>query len=89
MEEGFNVIVDNTNVKPADYKAYLDAAKDKGYKVYFVEPDTDWAMDINECFIKNTHGVPLASLERMRDALIHTRILPSDIKSISAVVDVE
>lgn len=84
-----NVIVDNTNVKAADYKFYLDVASKHGYKVYFVEPDTAWAMDINECFVKNTHGVPMEALQRMHDSLSHTRTLPTDIESIHSVEEVE
>jgi 2',3'-cyclic-nucleotide 3'-phosphodiesterase len=84
-----NVIVDNTNVKPAEYKHYVDKAENAGYRIYFVEPATPWAMDINECFIRNTHGVPLATLEKMCSALSNTQTLTSRFKSINTIEEVD
>jgi len=55
------VVVDNTNTRHREYKDYLKLAKQYGYQVEFVRMDTpvDVAAD------RNTHGVPLAAVERM------------------------
>jgi len=51
------VVVDNTNLRRADYKDYVRLAKDHGYEVYQVVLRTQY---------KNVHGVPESTLERMK-----------------------
>jgi tRNA uridine 5-carbamoylmethylation protein Kti12 len=56
------VICDNTNVKTAQYQAYVDAAELMGYMVVIVElvhPKPGVAYE------RNSHGVPLEVIERM------------------------
>lgn len=59
------VIVDNTHTKTADCAPCLRLAAAHSYAVSFVEPATPWAKDPAECARRNTHGVPLAMIERM------------------------
>ena len=60
-----NVIVDNTNTQAWECREYVRAAVHHGYDVRFVEADTPWARDAEECARRNTHGVPLASIRAM------------------------
>jgi 2',3'-cyclic-nucleotide 3'-phosphodiesterase len=65
--EAVAVLVDNTNITFKDCKPYIDFALSNNYRVYLVEPDTEWAWDVDECFKRNTHRVPLESIKRMKD----------------------
>lgn len=59
------IIVDNTNTTYQEIKPYLIMAEDNGYEVDFQEADTD--LSVEECFKRNTHGVPLETIQRMKD----------------------
>lgn len=65
MDEGLNVIIDNTNTVPRDADGYIKAAYEKGYQVKVMEPDTPWKFDANILFQKNQHNVPLDRIEAM------------------------
>lgn len=64
---GEDLCIDNTNIKHWEYKNYLDMAKEFSYEVEILVPTTDWAFDPDVCFQKNTHGVPLDTIKRMKD----------------------
>jgi tRNA uridine 5-carbamoylmethylation protein Kti12 len=67
VNENINwIIVDNTNVNLSSIKVYLDIV---GYKYKIVRPNTDWYFDAEECFKKNTHNVPLETIQRMIDSI--------------------
>ena len=59
------VVVDNTNITFREMKPYIKMALDNGFKVYFIEPNTTWKYDVEECFKKNAHGVPYATILKM------------------------
>lgn len=58
-------IIDNTNLTTKEITPYLDIAKAYSAKVTIVEPQTEWRYDVNECFKRNQHGVPLETLQKM------------------------
>lgn len=59
------LIVANTNLKAWEMMPYVELAVAHGYEFEIVEPKTKWAKDAEECSKRNTHGVPLATIERM------------------------
>jgi len=59
------VIIDNTNLRFDDFKAYAKLAFKNGWTVEIVEPSTEWKYNAQMLFEKNTHNVPLATIERM------------------------
>ncbi len=61
------LLVDNTNVKRKHYQPYIDLANQYGYTVKLLEPSTPWAWDVDECFRRNVHGVPLETIKRMKE----------------------
>lgn len=64
------IIVDNTNItlkELRDYAPMARAAKEKGYFVHLREPETHWRGDVEECFNRNSHGLPLEAIERMKN----------------------
>lgn len=68
MELGIeDIIVDNTNTTWKEIAPYVKLAKEHGYAVEVREPDTTWKFDVNECFKRNSHGVPLESIKKMFD----------------------
>lgn len=60
------VIVPNTNTTFMEMRPYIIAAHLLKYEVEIMEPSTEWRYDAQLCFAKNTHSVPLESIQRMR-----------------------
>ena len=60
------VICDNTNIRRAEFKKYVKAAEEFGYEVEFKVMDMITA---EESFERNTHNVPLTSIESMIERL--------------------
>lgn len=67
-----DIIIDNTNLSLADCRKYLDNWPKDG-KIELVESDAEWRYDVEECFKRNTHGVPLERIQAMRDKQIGGR----------------
>lgn len=66
LEDGVDVvIVDNTNVTVRECRHYAVMAREHGYDVKFLEPDTPWAFDVDELAKRNVHRVPREAIERM------------------------
>jgi predicted kinase len=61
------VIVDNTSIRLAQMLPYVQLATRNNWSVQYVVPETPWAWDVEECTKRNTHGVPLAAIARMKD----------------------
>lgn len=61
------VIVDNTNIRFVDFKLYVLAAIIIGYEIELIEPETEWRYNVEECYRRNKHGVPLENIQKMRD----------------------
>lgn len=59
------VVVDNTNIVYCDMKDYVGWANLAGYDIVLLESQSPWAKDIEECFQRNTHGVPLETIQMM------------------------
>ena len=72
IDEGIEiVIVDNTNIKVRDFKPYVLYANNSGYEIVLIEPTTEWAWNAEECFKRNTHGVPKETIQRMINQYQH------------------
>lgn len=67
------IIIDNTNLTPKAIRPLILIAKDFGYTVNIVEPDTSWKYDVMECYKRNTHNVPLATIQQMYNALMFSK----------------
>ena len=65
IQAGRNVIVDNTNTTWKEVEPYAAMAKDQGYDIEVVEPNTPWAFDIGGLMARGTHGVPRETYEKM------------------------
>uniref|UniRef100_A0A8D8WHY6 NEDD4-binding protein 2-like 1 n=1 Tax=Cacopsylla melanoneura TaxID=428564 RepID=A0A8D8WHY6_9HEMI len=52
------VIIDNTNLTKEDMKRYYDLAYYNWYKFYVIEPDSEWAFNIDTLIKKGVHDVP-------------------------------
>lgn len=59
------IVVDNTNINARAIKPYVYLANELGYRVEFREPETPWKFDAEELAKRNTHNVPLASIQNM------------------------
>lgn len=68
---GVNVVIDNTNTTIKEMGFYVNLARTYDAKIYIVRPATEWALNVNELYIRNTHGVPLNTIESMVDRIKH------------------
>jgi predicted kinase len=70
MSRGVEVIiVDNTNLSAKERKKYIDAAVTFNYTTEVHDSTTPWAKNAVECAKRNTHGVPLETIQRMLQKL--------------------
>ena len=58
------IILDNTNITYKEFKNYVQYAK-HDYDIEIREPTTEWKYNVAECFKRNSHNVPLTSIENM------------------------
>lgn len=76
------ILIDNTNIRHNEPKAYVKAALEMGYdddNIKFVDIGTA-GLDAQQLADRNTHGVPLEKIKAMIDA--HTSSGPLSLKSI-------
>ncbi|CAL8351587.1 unnamed protein product [Lota lota] len=59
------LIIDNTNLQAWEMKPYIVMALERGYRVYFQEPNTQWKFDPVELEKRNKHGVPQQKISQM------------------------
>lgn len=64
LQEGKNVIIDNTNAKAKDRGKYLKLAEFLDAEVEFLEPSTPWVYDLEELFKRNTKKTPKEVIEK-------------------------
>ena len=67
VQKGKKVVVDNTNTKLWEFEKYITLARNYGYEVIIIEPNTPWCRDAKECAVRNSHGVPEAVIHGMLD----------------------
>ena len=88
MEAGLSpVIIDNTNIKKADMKPYIKDALILGFddaNIQFVDVGTG-GLTAEALAARNTHGVPLASIEKMIAS--HKGKSPINIKTVMEAKD--
>jgi predicted kinase len=88
MKSGVSpVIIDNTNIKQNESKAYIIAALEMGYadnNIKFVDIGTA-GLEAAELAKRNTHGVPLDKIEMMIAS--HTAQGPLTLKSVLGAKD--
>lgn len=66
MERGVSpIVVDNTNIEARDMKPYVLLADKHNYVVSMETPDTPWAWNAEELARRNSHGVPLDTIQKM------------------------
>lgn len=71
MKAGMSpIVVDNTNTTYKEMEPYILLAATYQYDVVFMEPNTPWKYNIDECFKRNTHNVPREKLEQMLKRLV-------------------
>lgn len=61
------LIVDNTHRQYWEMYHYLSVAIQYDYHIELMEPATPWKFNASKLSQKNTHGVPLNKIEKMRD----------------------
>lgn len=59
------IIIDNTNILKAHYANYVAEAKARGYRINILTVGSFDSEFVQECAKRNTHGVPLHTIQRM------------------------
>lgn len=65
MKGDSHIIVDNTNIMFWEMKPYILLAEKYGYEIEWVEAQSEWAWNPEECHKRNKHGVPLEVIQTM------------------------
>ncbi|KAJ3590253.1 hypothetical protein NHX12_008207 [Muraenolepis orangiensis] len=65
LEARSPLIIDNTNLQAWEMKPYVTMALQRGYRVYFQEPNTPWKFDPGELEKRNKHGVGQQKISQM------------------------
>lgn len=73
IKQGKHVIVDNTNTRRSEWAYYVDMAKENGYEVVFIEPDTAWKYNVDELVKRNRHNVPRSMIEKQVERIKNSR----------------
>lgn len=61
------IVVDNTHIVYSDLRDYVAWAAIAGYKVKLVEGKAPWRNNVDECFKRNAHGVPIEKIRSMKE----------------------
>lgn len=69
LENGSNVIVDNTNLTWRDIKHYIFGAAFYEYQLVVQEPQTEWKLNSYECHKRGLHNVPHEKIIQMLNKL--------------------
>ena len=75
------IVADNTNVKEWEMKPYVELAVKYGYAVEIREPQTPWKFDPEELAKRNSHGVPLETIEHLVQEWDHGPTVESILES--------
>ena len=62
-----DIAVANTFSRRWEMKPYFDIARKYGWSVEIATPVTDWAHSPTQCWDRCIHGVPLETIERMKE----------------------
>lgn len=81
------IVLDNTSTTFSEIKPYCIAAILRGYSIEILEPNTEWKYDINMCFEKNTHNVPLDTIKRMLNRFESTDSCYKKIKQLQLAIE--
>lgn len=65
MDKLDTIIIDNTNILKAHYANYVAEAKARGYRINIVTVGSFDPDFVQECAMRNTHRVPLHTIQRM------------------------
>ncbi|XP_059050005.1 uncharacterized protein LOC131845010 [Achroia grisella] len=67
-EKGLSpIIIDNTNIEDWEMEPYFRIAVAYGYIVEIMEPSTTWSKKPSQLVKRNSHNVPLLTIQRMLD----------------------
>lgn len=66
-KRGRNIIIDNTNITTREVQPYFDIANKYKYEFELQEMNLEWSWNIDECFKRNRHSVPLEVIKRMKN----------------------
>lgn len=80
------IVVDNTNTTAKEIKPYVELADKYGYQVELKMPSTPWMWDLDILVERNTHQVPMETLQAMKARFQHDLTLEKIRESAHATV---
>lgn len=61
------VVVDNTNIRASEINPYARYGVENNYTIILIEPDTPHKWDVKKLAEINSHQVPEAAIQKMKD----------------------
>ena len=81
------IFVDNTNITWKEIKPYVEIGLEYGYSIEILEPETEWRYDVDACFKRNQHEVPLETIQKMREKWVDSSEIRNKIKDLKEKED--
>lgn len=89
MEDNTNlIIVPNTFTVLWEFQKYIKLCQTYNYSMIITESDAEWKFDVDECHNRNTHGVPLDTIEAMKSRWVSSYDIFSSISKENTFVKV-
>lgn len=73
-------VIANTNLQAWNMYKYVEFAAKFGFDFELVEPKTKWANNAEECFKRNTHNVPLATIQKMLETKENIKDMEAELR---------
>lgn len=80
------LIIDNTNTTWDEIYPYVRRGIDFNYQISIIEPDNPERFDVKKAFERNTHGVPMATLQKMVSRWVPTEEIIKKVKELGGNV---
>ena len=81
-----HIIIDNVNTTLREMMPYIKLGVHYGYAISLVESNATWKFDVEECYYRNTHGVPYSTILRMYHEWESTDIIKEELSKIGVKV---
>ena len=66
------IIVPNTFTTLWEFDEYVKLCVSYNYTMIITESDADWKFHVEECFNRNSHGVPIEAIQNMKNRWVPT-----------------
>lgn len=78
------IIIDQVNYSFAHMRPYAEYGFEYGYNISCRLPNNSWSWDAEECYKRNTHDVPLESIQTKLDRFVPQHTIDNMLQNLKA-----